>query len=178
VARYGVPAVVTSDRGVQFTSSFWATMTARLGIKHKMTTAFHPQTNGAVERFHRQLKDALRARLAGDDWYSHLPWVMLGLRAAPRENSGVSAAELVFGAPLALPGPIFNAAEPPPEFFIRQLQAGVPCVAPLPQQPSSAVDQASSLQAAAYVYVRALPAAKGLSPVYRGPYQVIKRTPK
>jgi hypothetical protein len=51
-------------------------------------------------------------------------------------------------------------------------------VAPLPQQASSAVDQASSLQAAAYVYVRAPPAAKGLSPVYRGPYQVIKRTPK
>jgi transposase InsO family protein len=41
-------AVVTSDRGVQFTSAFWASMSARLGIKHKLTTAFHPQANGAV----------------------------------------------------------------------------------------------------------------------------------
>jgi Integrase zinc binding domain/Integrase core domain len=121
VARYGVPAVVTSDRGVQFTSSFWAAMTARLGIRHKLTTAFHPQANGAVDRFHRQLKDTLRPRLAGADWFSHLPWVMLGLRAVPRENSGLSAAELVFGAPLTLPGPIINAAEPPPEVFIQQL---------------------------------------------------------
>jgi hypothetical protein len=42
VARYGVPAAVTSDRGVQFASAFWAAMSSRLGIKHKLTTAFHP----------------------------------------------------------------------------------------------------------------------------------------
>jgi hypothetical protein len=46
---------------------------------------------------HRRLKDALKARLAGPDWPLHLPWVLLGLRAAPREDSGVSAAELVYG---------------------------------------------------------------------------------
>jgi transposase InsO family protein len=75
---------------------------------HKLTTAFHPQANGAVERFHRRLKDSLRARLASSDWPQHLPWVMLGLRAAPREDSGLSAAELVFGAPLSLPGPVIT----------------------------------------------------------------------
>jgi cleavage and polyadenylation specificity factor subunit 1 len=83
IARFGVPSHVTSDRGVQFTSSFWAALMVRLRISHKLTTAFHPQSNGAVERFHRRLKDSLRAWLAGSDWPSHLPWVMLGLRAAP-----------------------------------------------------------------------------------------------
>jgi hypothetical protein len=73
VAHYGVPAAVTSDRGVQFTSSFWAAVMKLLGIEQKLTTAFHPQANGAMERFHRRLKDALRARLAGSDWPSHLP---------------------------------------------------------------------------------------------------------
>jgi hypothetical protein len=53
-----------------------------------MTTAYHPQANGLVERTHRQLKDALRARQAGVDWPAHLPWVLLGLRAAPKEVSG------------------------------------------------------------------------------------------
>jgi transposase InsO family protein len=86
VSRSGVLAVVTSDRGVLFTSALWAAMLARLGIKHKLTTAFHVQANGAVERFHRRLKDALRARLAGADWVTRLPWVMLGIRAAPRED--------------------------------------------------------------------------------------------
>jgi hypothetical protein len=51
-------------------------------------------------------------------------------------------------------------------------------VASLPQQPSSVEKQSSPLQSTAYVYVRAPLAAKGLSPLYRGPYQVIKRTPK
>jgi cleavage and polyadenylation specificity factor subunit 1 len=155
-----VPAVVMSDRGVQFTSAFWAPMSARLGIKHMLTTAFHPQANGAVERFHRRLKDALCARLAGADWAAHLPWVMLGIRAAPREDSGISAAELVFGAPLSLPGPIVAAPKLPPEEFVQRLRAGVPCVAPLPPQEEahpSGLSPWSSLMSAAHVYVHAPP---------------------
>jgi transposase InsO family protein len=61
VSRFGVPATLTSDRGVQFTSSFWAAVTGRLGVRHNTTTAFHPQSNGMVERFHRHLKEALKA---------------------------------------------------------------------------------------------------------------------
>jgi hypothetical protein len=49
-------------------------------------TAFHPCSNGMVERCHRQLKDALRARSAVNDRPDHLPWVLLGLRAAPKED--------------------------------------------------------------------------------------------
>ncbi|MFO0001722.1 MAG: hypothetical protein ACK559_11365, partial [bacterium] len=62
-----------------------------------MTTAYHPPSNGLVESAHRQLKDSLRTRLAGNDWPAHLPWILLGLRAAPKEDSGVSSAELVLG---------------------------------------------------------------------------------
>jgi hypothetical protein len=51
---------------------------------------------GMVERCHWRLKDALRARLAGPDWPLHLPWVLMGLRAAPTEDTGVPAAEIVF----------------------------------------------------------------------------------
>ena len=39
----------------------------------------------------------IQARLAAADWYSHLPWVLLGLRSAPREDSALSAAEAVYG---------------------------------------------------------------------------------
>jgi hypothetical protein len=55
-----------------------------------------------VERFHRQLKDALRARLVNQDWLSQLPWVLLGLQAAPKEYCGLSFAEMVYGEPLVL----------------------------------------------------------------------------
>jgi len=61
VARFGVPAIITTDRGAQFTSGTWASWCEQYGIQHNLTTAFHPQANGMVERLHRQLKDALRA---------------------------------------------------------------------------------------------------------------------
>jgi hypothetical protein len=39
-----------------------------LNIAHRQTTAYHPESNGAVERLHRRLKDALRARAAAATW--------------------------------------------------------------------------------------------------------------
>jgi transposase InsO family protein len=56
IMRYGVPAAITSDRGAQFTSAVWAAMCKLLNIDHLSTTAFHPQANGMVERWHRRLK--------------------------------------------------------------------------------------------------------------------------
>jgi Integrase zinc binding domain/Integrase core domain/RNase H-like domain found in reverse transcriptase len=104
VARYGVPRVVTTDRGTQFTSATWACLARTLGFQHFTTSAYHPQANGMVERFHRQLKAALRARNCGTAWAEHLAWALLGLRSAPKEDNSVSAAEAVFGRPLLLPG--------------------------------------------------------------------------
>jgi hypothetical protein len=71
----------------------------------------HPQTIGIVERFHRQLKDALRARLASVQSVEHLPWLLLGLRTAPKEDSNISSAEMVYGLPLTLPGEICSPLE-------------------------------------------------------------------
>ncbi len=171
VARFGVPQQITSDRGAQFTSSVWSSLLTLLGIKSKLTTPYHPQANGAVERFHRRLKESLRAHLAGSDSPSHLPWVLLGLRAAPREDSGVSAAELVYGCPLSLPGQFLTSSEQPPASFIRHLNSSLPCVADNSHRPSSPPAGAQRLQEAAFVYVRAPPVSPTLAPVYRGPYR-------
>jgi transposase InsO family protein len=77
-------------------------------LKHILTTAYHPQSNGMVERVHRQIKDNLRARGAGSTWHSHLPWVLMGLCAAPKEDSAVSSGELVNGSPLILLGQLLH----------------------------------------------------------------------
>ncbi len=106
-----MPAHLTSDRGVQFTSAVWQDLCQSLGMAHHQTSAYHPQANGLVERFHRQLKDALRPRLCGLDWAEHLLWVLLGLRAAPKEDSAVSSAELVLGSQLVLPGQFLDALD-------------------------------------------------------------------
>jgi transposase InsO family protein len=123
VGRFGIPTTMTSDRGVQFTSAVWQNMCNQLGIQHKLTTAYHPQANGMVERFHRQLKASLRARLFDQQWMEHLPWVLLGLRAAPKEDCGFSSAEMVYGAPLTLPGEFLGAEEAPSPALLADLRA-------------------------------------------------------
>ena len=61
IAQYGVPSDVSSDRGPQFTSNLWSALSKLLGAQLHCTIAYHPQANGIVERFHRQLKVALKA---------------------------------------------------------------------------------------------------------------------
>ena len=65
IARLGAPLHITSDRGAQFTSSLWAALVKALGSTHASTTAYHPPSNGLVERFHRTLKTSLCARVTG-----------------------------------------------------------------------------------------------------------------
>ena len=68
IARFGVPDHLTSDPGPQFCSALWLELSQRWGIKYHLTTTYHPQANGMVER-----ADALRDRAGGGDWTSHLP---------------------------------------------------------------------------------------------------------
>jgi hypothetical protein len=82
-----------------------------------------------VERFHRGLKEplqnALHAPMAGSAWSAHLPWVLLGLRAAPREEDNISPAQSVFGTPIVLPGQFLdeNANFDESDFYKKLLQA-------------------------------------------------------
>ena len=104
ISRFGIPSHITSDRGSQFTSRLWLGIAKSLGYTLHHTTAYHPQANGMVERFHRNLKEALKARLVDNDWVLVLPWVMLEIRTAPKEDLNCSAAEMVFGSTLTVPG--------------------------------------------------------------------------
>ncbi len=62
ISLLGVPHTITSDRGSQLISSLWTNLSSFLNMSHITITAFHPQSNGLLERFHRRLKATLRAR--------------------------------------------------------------------------------------------------------------------
>ena len=172
VARFGVPETITTDRGTQFSGAVWKCMCEKLGINHILTTAYHPQSNGLVERFHRQLKESLRARSCNNSWEEHLPWVLLGLRTAPKEESAVSSAEAVYGGPLALPGQAQTAGgmlvDPPPP--------------PIPAGRRSYAEVAggkpSILDGVDFVYIRRGAAAGPFVQTYSGPFQVLRRLGK
>jgi hypothetical protein len=90
----------------------------KLGVKHVMTTAYYPKSNGVLQGFPRCLKEALRVQAAITDWPLHFPWVLLGLRTASREDSDTSATKLVYGCALQLPGQFLTATEQSPELFV------------------------------------------------------------
>ena len=61
VRLHGIPINIISDRDPRFTSSFWKATWKQLGTRLKMSTAYHPQSDGLTERNNRSLEEALRA---------------------------------------------------------------------------------------------------------------------
>ena len=173
VARFGVPATITTDQGTQFTGSIWQCMCRALGSKHVQTTAFHPQSNGTVEQFHRQLKVVLSARCSGADWLEHLPWVLLGLRAAPKEEAGVSAAEATYGHSLVL---LSQLQLPPCASQAAPAKVDIPSTVKPAKEAVKARDV--GVQEASHVYLREGAVIGPLDATYRGPYHVLVRERK
>ncbi|KAI5753097.1 hypothetical protein M8J77_023450 [Diaphorina citri] len=103
IARFGTPLRITTDQGRQFESSLFKELSTLTGSHHLRTTAYHLAANGMVERLHRQLKAAIKCHHT-DRWTDILPTVLLGIRAAWRDDFKASSAELVYGEPLRLPG--------------------------------------------------------------------------
>ena len=157
IARFGVPMDMSSDRGSQFTLQLWAAIAQLLGTKLHHTTAYHPQSNGLVERFHRHLKSAMRARLTGPSWIKELPWVLLGIRTAPNEDLGCSSAELVYGAPLTVPGDFIahHGHHADHSFQLQRLREQVRKMTPVPTSRHGATPASvpADLQRAKFVFI-------------------------
>ncbi len=174
VARFGTPSDITSDRGPQFTSELWTAVAEHLGVKLHRTTAYSPQGNGPCERFHR----AMKASLTGSDWVDRLPWVMLGLRSAPKEDLQASSAELVYGQPLRVPGEFLpDATVPWSADSHRTVAQGIAdTFAPVPTSchcfPQSYVPK--DLPSVRYVFIRHDSHRTPLQPPYDGPFRVLE----
>ena len=156
---------------------------ALLGTKRSRTTSYHPQGNGMVERFHRQLKAALKAQPNPDAWMTTLPLILLGIRTALKQDLNSTAAEIVYGTTLRLPGEFFTPSPPnslpDPSEFLNILKAHfrqVKPISPLPTTTNANIPQ--SLSTATHAFVRHDAVRKPLQPPYDGPYPIIKRTDK
>jgi len=118
--------------------------------------------------------------VVGTEWPLHLPWVLLGLRAAPKEISGLSSAEAVFGQQLVLPHTLLALPEASPEDFKERLASAHP---PQVVQPHTYAEVAArnvqpELLKANLVYVQRGGAGHALATPYVGPYRVLQPGPK
>ena len=98
ISIFGIPRVVQSDQGSNFSSHMFAQVLKQLRVKHSQSSAYHAQSQGALERFHQTLKSLLRAFCTelDRDWEEGLPWLMLAAREVTQESTGFSPNELVF----------------------------------------------------------------------------------
>ena len=92
VSRHGVPSEVLSDRGNTFLSGLMKEVEVLLGYHKVNTTAYHPQTDGLVERYNRTLTAMLAktVRKGESEWDEMLPYVMFAYRASQQASTGES----------------------------------------------------------------------------------------
>ena len=94
-----LPDSIVSDRGPQFVSSFWERLCQILGIKLKLSTAYHPQTDGQTEIMNQYLDQRLRPYISyyQDNWSEMLPIMDHAQLVLPHDSIRMSPFQLVYG---------------------------------------------------------------------------------
>jgi transposase InsO family protein len=103
--RFGTPRILISDRGTHFTEKNFKKCLSNLGIEHRVSTAYHPQTNGQAETSNRQLKSILNKTIekGGKDWSKKLDGALWAYRTAFKTPIGMTHYQFVYGKACHLP---------------------------------------------------------------------------
>ena len=100
VWRYhGLPDAIIADRDSKVTSHFWQALMDYLGIVSKLSSAFHPETDGQTERMNQILEEYLRHYCSWkqDDWEELLPLAEFAINSSSSEATGMTPFEANYG---------------------------------------------------------------------------------
>jgi hypothetical protein len=91
-----IPEAIISDRGTQFTSLLFTELWKALGTELRLSTSYHPQSDGQTERLNRELGQQLRihANRSGSNWKQWLPIVELHYNSDVHESTGKTPYEM------------------------------------------------------------------------------------
>jgi transposase InsO family protein len=96
---FGLPKSIQSDQGSNFMSGLFQQVMQELGIKQFRSSAYHPESQGALERFHQTLKNMIRmySQDTEKSWDEGIHLLLFAARDSVQESLGFTPFELVFG---------------------------------------------------------------------------------
>jgi hypothetical protein len=195
IVRYhGIPKTIISDRGSIFIARFWEQLHECLSTHLIINSAYHPQTDGQMERVNQIIEDMLRAcvLMDGPKWDKHLPLAEFSYNNSYQESVKMSPFEALYGRPCYTPLSWSESGErvifgpdlmTEAEEKVKQIQTNI--LAAQSRQKSYTNKRRSPLEfeVGDHVYLRVSPmkgvrrfGIKGkLAPHYIGPYSIIDK---
>jgi hypothetical protein len=103
--RFGTLRNLISDGGTHFTGKNFKKRLSKLGIEHRVSTAYHPQTNGQAETLNWQLESILNKTIEkrGNDWSNKLDVALWAYRTAFKTAIGMTPYQFVYDKACHLP---------------------------------------------------------------------------
>ncbi|WJX17476.1 hypothetical protein P8452_07389 [Trifolium repens] len=194
VRLHGIPASIVSDRDPRFTSKFWHQLHLELGTKLRLSSAYHPQTDGQSERTIQSLEDLLRACVLEHkgSWDEFLPLIEFTYNNSFHSSIGMAPYEALYGRKCRTPLCWYEVGENKilGSDFVHQTTEQVKFIR---EKMKAAQDRQKSysdkrrrpleFEAGDHVFIRVTPRTgigraiktRKLTPRFIGPFQILKR---